>query len=253
VASDHAAPTASESEYSYRTWEEIDQLPADRIAVLPAGAVEVYGPHLPLGSDFLVAEAVGRLVAARIGALCLPVIPVGYSADLMSFPGTLYVPPEAFKGYVSGICRSLLAWGFRRILFLNTHLGNVRIIDQVADELTAAGEAKCLQIDWWRFANPLGSDLWESGDWSAGHAGELGTSVLQYLRPELVHSERQVDFIPAGPMLPAGAEDYRPFRQITASSVLGQPSAASAKKGAEVVERALDAIVDLARTSLLER
>lgn len=243
-------PMTDATEYAYRTWEEVDKLPGEGIAVLPSGAVEVYGPHLPLGSDFLVAEAVGRLVAQRLGALCLPVVPIGYSADLMSFPGTLTVPPEAFKGYLSGICSSVITWGFRKILFLNTHLGNVRIIDQIAEELTSGGAARCLQIDWWRFADPLGADLWESGAWSVGHAGELGTSILLHLRPDLVHRDRQVDFVPGSALLPAGAEDYRPFRQITASSVLGQPSAASAAKGAEVVQRAVAAIDALARASL---
>lgn len=128
----------------------------------------------------------GSWRASRLGPMCLLVVPLGYSADLPSFPGTLYVPPEAFKAYVSVICHSLTTWGFCKILFLNTHLGNVRILDQLSDELTAAGEARCLQIDWRRFADPLGAVLWDSGGWSAGHAGELGTSVLLHLRPEFV-------------------------------------------------------------------
>jgi creatinine amidohydrolase len=233
------------SEYGFNTWEEIDQYEGNGIVVIPTGAIEVYGPHLPLGSDSLVAENMARRVAARIDAKCLPLIPIGYSADLMSFPGTLTVEPEAFKAYLDGVCRSLIRWGFNQFLFLNTHLGNVRLIDQVADGLLADPSIRCLQIDFWRLAARLGADLWESGDWAVGHAGELGTSVLQFMAPELVRSERQVDFIPESNPWPAGVDNYKPYRQLTASSVMGRPSVANSEKGRLVVERSVDEIVTL--------
>ena len=93
--------------------------------VIPSGAIEVYGPHLPLGSDSVVAVAVARRVARELDAVCTPLIPVGYSRDLMSHPGTLTVTPDAFRAYFEGICLSLVHWGFRDLLFLNTHAGNV--------------------------------------------------------------------------------------------------------------------------------
>lgn len=238
--------TGVDREYAFRTWEEIDSYVGNGVAVIPSGAIEVYGPHLPLGSDSLAAEGVARLVAQRLDALCLPLIPVGYSADLMSFPGTLSVEPEAFKAYLRGVCESLRRWGFSKFLFFNTHLGNVRLIDQVADGLLGDTDVRCLQIDWWRFADRIGADLWESGDWSVGHAGELGTSVMLYLTPDLVRSERQVDFVPVTDPWPRGVDPYRPYRELTASSVMGNPSAATVEKGRIVVERSVEEIAKVA-------
>jgi creatinine amidohydrolase len=241
---DHEHDT--QSEYAFNTWQDIESYEGNGVVVIPTGAIEVYGTHLPLGSDSLAAEAIARRVAARIGAKCLPLIPVGYSADLMSFPGTLSVEPEAFKAYLTGVCESLMKWGFTKFLFFNTHLGNVRLIDQVADELLADPVVRCLQIDWWRFAARLGADLWESGDWAVGHAGELGTSVMLYLTPDLVHTERQVDFIPETNPWPSGVDVYKPYRKLTASSIMGNPSTATVEKGRVVVERSLEEIARIA-------
>ena len=236
-----------ETEYAFNTWEEIGSYAGNGTVIIPTGAIEVYGPHLPLGSDSLVAEEIARRLAGDIGAKCLPLIPVGYSADLLSFPGTLSVEPEAFKAYVTGVCLSLKKWGFTKFLFLNTHLGNVRIIDQIVDGLLADPDVRCLQIDWWRFAAQIGKDLWESGDWAVGHAGELGTAVLLYLTPELVHADRQVDFVPPKNPWPAGVDNYKPYRRLTDSSVMGNPSMATFEKGKIVVERSIIEITKIAQ------
>lgn len=236
-------------EYAYRTSDEIGEGTGTGLVVIPSGAVEVYGPHLPLGSDSIVAQAIARLVAAELDAQCAPLIPVGYSGDLMGYPGTLTVAPEAFKDYLSGIVDSFMTWGFKDFLFLNTHAGNVEIIHQIADRLTRTQACRCLSIDWWRFSAAVGEDLWESGDLAVGHAAELGTSVLLHLAPELVHRDREVDFIPDGPVGTRGAEDYVDFSEITPTGVLGQASLGSPEKGQAVVERAVQRIVELAENT----
>lgn len=229
------------------TWVEFERncqkIP---IIVIPSGAIEVYGPHLPLGSDSIVADAISTLVANELGALRTPLIPVGYSADLMEFPGTLSVNPEAFKGYLEGICRSLIKWRLHKFLFINTHLGNVALIDQVVDELSQEHDLLCMQIDWWRFAARLGSDLFES-EWAAGHAGELGTSVLQYLAEETVNHQARQDFIPPNDPWPSGITRYISYRQITPSGVLGVSTAGNREKGKVIVQRCVDAIVKEAK------
>jgi creatinine amidohydrolase len=78
------------------SWQAFDAKRKETdLAILPLGAVEVYGPHLPLGSDAIVAERVARLVAERTGGIVMPVVPVGYSRSLADFPGTLNVSPAA--------------------------------------------------------------------------------------------------------------------------------------------------------------
>lgn len=236
-------------EYAYRTSEEVGEAAGSGLVVIPSGAIEVYGPHLPLGSDSIVAQAIARLVAAQLDAHCAPLIPVGYSGDLMGYPGTLTVAPEAFKAYMGGVVDSFMTWSFKDFLFLNTHAGNVEIIHQIADRLTRKDGARCLSIDWWRFSAAVGEDLWDSGDLAAGHAAELGTSVLLHLAPELVHREREVDCVPDGPVGTRGAEDYLDFSEITPTGVLGQASLGTEEKGRAVVERAVRRIVELAQNT----
>jgi creatinine amidohydrolase len=200
-----------------------------------------------LGSDSYVAEGVASLVADKLGALRAPLIPVGYSADLAMFPGTLYVKPTAFTSYLDGVCRSLVHWGLNDLLFLNTHLGNVTLIDEIANNLVEEGVAACLQIDWWRFSADRCSDLLTT-PWAAGHAGELGTSVMLYLASAYVHLDQAQDFVPESNPWPTGLTRYSSFREITPTGVLGVASAGSVEKGEAVVKRCVEAIVEEAHS-----
>jgi creatinine amidohydrolase len=220
---------------------------APPIAVIPSGAFEVYGPHLPLASDSLVAAAIARLVAERLGAVCGPLVPVGNSRDLMSFPGTLTVEPVAFLRYMDGICRSLIRWGFKDLLFLNTHAGNVNLIDELAASLVEQAGTRCLQIDWWRFCLRVGRNELSDDPWAAGHAGELCTSVLMHLAGDLVRSGPYQDYVPEVDPWPGGIERYDAYRAVTSSGVLGRPTRAEPEKGKVIVELAVEEIVREAR------
>ncbi len=104
------------------------------LVIIPSGAFEVYGPHLPLGTDTLVANKIAGLVAERVNAIIGPVLEAGESSELEDFPGTITISSESFKQYLWDTLRSLEKWGFKDFLFVNTHLGNVPIINQIAFE-----------------------------------------------------------------------------------------------------------------------
>jgi creatinine amidohydrolase len=232
----------SKTEIASLSWTNFDKLRAEKpLVVIPTGAVEVYGPHLPLASDSIAALEVARLVAEKLGCLCAPLIPVGYSADLMSFPGTLMVKPEIWVGYLDGICRSLVQWGLTRFVYLNTHLGNVTLIDQEADLLSRECGCTGLQIDWWRYAARVGKDDLKT-DWAVGHAAELGTSILLYFAGDLVDRSAQVDFIPDYNPWPAGLTRYESYREITPTGVMGHPSAGSYEQGERIVKKCIESI-----------
>lgn len=253
---DRTAPRwRADTDFAAATWTDIDAHRAEhRLIVIPSGALEVYGPHLPVGSDSIVAEEVARRVARALGAKCAPLIPVGYSADLMSFPGTLTVEPGAFVGYLRGVCESLIRWGYSDLLFVNTHLGNVALIDQVALALMDQNPAvRCLAIDWWRFAVGYGAELWTSGALAVAHAGEMGTAVLRAVAEELVHDDRIADQPPTVVGAPRGTVRYYPFTLDTPTGVIGSPSAGSRAKGETVVERGVAGIVAEARAYFSER
>lgn len=216
------------------------------IALIPLGAVEVHGPHLPLGADGIATEALARRVAERVPAIIAPTVTVGMSRMLGGHPGTLWVDREAFHAYTIGIARALVAQGSRRLLFLNGHSGNTQTITDLAAELEREGverRVRCAQIDWWRFVQPLVGDLVEAETLPHGHAAELGTSVMLVAAPDAVRIER------AGSVAPNAPDPWPDFlkpRLRTAlgpTGMVGDATRASAAKGEETLRRAADRVV----------
>ncbi len=144
---------------------------------------------------------------------------------------------------LEGICRSLIGWGFTDLLFLNTHAGNVSTLtswrrrsskmpERAACRSTGGGSAST-----WRF-----KELTDN-PWVAGHAGELCTSVLMYLRSDLVRSGPYQDFVPQVDPFTGGIRRIPSYREVTSSGVLGRPTLADAGS----VGLAVDEIVREAR------
>lgn len=225
------------------SWVEAEKALANAsVALVPVGAVEVYGPHLPQGSDGLVAQEVARRLAERIDAVVTPLVPIGCSQMLMSFPGTLSVSSASLKAYLTDVCDSLAHWGIQRILFINGHAGNVPAIGEICREFSERG-VRCAQVDWWRAVNKAAPDIPESGELAPGHAGEVCTSVVRAVRPDLYVEERMVAESPNRGLAGAYPEimQYdRPYRELTASGVIGDPTTASPEKGEAMIERFLD-------------
>lgn len=234
-----------EQRIKHLSWTAFDTLRQEtRLAIVPSGAIEVYGPHLPLGSDIIVAERVAALVAERIPCVIAPSVEIGDSSALRAFPGTLVTRPEHLKAVYADICTSLLGWGFDSFFFLNTHLGNVAPLDQLAQDLQVSSpDVRCAAIDWWRFLGQGPTDGIVETELPDGHASETGTSVLLHLAPE------DVDMAVAPRTDPAGADafpdviTYPPFDALTATGTLGDATAGTAEKGQRIVGRAVDRIV----------
>lgn len=236
------------SEIRFMTWPDFDAARRQTdLGIIPTGAVEGYGPHLPLGSDALVAEAVARLVGEQTGGLVAPVVPVGDSRALAEFPGTLTVSALAFRTYLADIARSLIGWGLRRLLFINTHAGNVPIINDLMTDLTAEHGVRCAQVDFWRFIQPLAADLIRDRDHAFGHAGEVGTSVLLYLYPDRVRRDRAAAHYPEPESFP---EVLRPrsYRSRAPEALVGDATLGDPDQGAEIIRRAVDRIAAFVRS-----
>lgn len=227
------------------SWVQFDRRRKETdMVILPTGATEVYGPHLPLGSDIIVAERVALILAERVNALVGPSIEVGDSLALTAFPGTLTVSPEHFKGYVADVCKSFIKWGFRRFFFLNTHLGNVVLLDQIARSLQEEYGVVCGAVDWWRFLCSLSEGIVETGALAHAHASETGTSVLLHVAPELVDMSM-------APHTPPQYEDkfkdlikYIRYDRYTDSGTIGNAKVSTAEKGRVIVERAVARMVE---------
>lgn len=213
------------------------------LVLIPLGAVEVYGPHLPLGADGIAVSALARGVAEQVPAFVAPLIPVGYSASLDEFPGTLSVRPASLLAYTRDVAESFIGWGCQRVLFLNGHAGNVAYLNELALQLERERGIRCAQVDWWRFIQPLVEDLVESDLLPHGHASEFGTSVMLHLAPEAVNMDRATRTAPA--VANASPDFLRPasYRAQTQTGLLGDATKGSAAKGAEVMRRAVERVV----------
>jgi creatinine amidohydrolase len=148
--------------------------------ILPVGSTEQHGPHCPLGTDHLTADAVANMVGNRVKLPVIPVIPVGISSHHRQFPGTLWAPPSVFRAYIKAIILSASSHGPRKFLIINGHGGNTPSLREVAEDLRSDDEIFVAITT----AYPSKLD---------GHAGEDETSLMLHLRPDLVDMKKAVD------------------------------------------------------------
>ncbi|MEQ8604711.1 MAG: creatininase family protein [Marivibrio sp.] len=172
--------------------------PARTIALLPVGAVEQHGPHLPLGTDSLILEAViERMAAAHPPAgarlLVLPLQQVGDSLEHGDFPGTLTHDAETLIAAWTALCEKAVDAGARKIAIVNSHGGQPQIVDIVAQRLRARRRVLAARINSYRFKAPEG--LFATDELAFGyHGGEMETSLMLAIRPDLVAMDKAADF-----------------------------------------------------------
>jgi creatinine amidohydrolase len=228
------------------SWVEFDERrKGTRTVIVPTGAVEVYGPHLPMGADSIVAEALALRVAEMTGALVAPAIQMGESSMLLDFPGTLSLGKPAYEAAMDDLCRALIGYGFQNLMFMNGHSGNVDSINYLARRYQRERGVRCGQVDWWRFAAANGDGILElKGHMAHGHASECGTSVMLYLRPDLVDMSKATRIEPATDAYQVFTDviRYLPFGSKTPNGTIGDATIASAAKGKALVERCVGRI-----------
>lgn len=233
---------------SEMTWNEFDERRKTiHTVIIPSGAIESYGPHLPLGTDIKVAEKLAELVAEKTGAFVAPSLSVGDSKSISMFPGTLCVRPESFKEYLRDMIDSLRKWGIQNFLFINGHAGNVPMISQLSNEyMLSDSNLRLAQIDWWRYAQTNSASILENSGYMAhGHASECGTSVMMYLFPQCVRSEKlscaQPKVVNAKRF--PGIIRYTPFCEFSDAGMIGDALSSSAEKGEKIVLACVEKII----------
>lgn len=239
------------------TSDEAARRAADEaLVILPVASTEVLGHHGPLGADVFVADEVAVRLATSVGAVVAPTLPVGDASDMLPWPGTLSIRPAVLTEVYVDVCESLAAHGFRRVLFLTAHLGNIAAVAACARRVQAKG-ILAAQVDWWRAAARVAADLLVTSDYPTGHGSELITSVLMALRPDLIDPARARGMTPlAGlarhlPHTPIGGGPfytYPTFKDFTRDGAWGDVTHASAEKGEKVLELAVPFIAEFART-----
>ncbi|HEX5421098.1 MAG TPA: creatininase family protein, partial [Gammaproteobacteria bacterium] len=167
--------------------------PERTIALLPVGATEQHGPHLPLGTDALIAAslAAGALerADASVTVLVLPAVTLGHSPEHEGFAGTLSVGLETLLGVWTCAARGAARAGLRKLVILNTHGGQSALVSLAAVRLRAELGLLAVRANYFAFGAPPG--LFDERELRHGlHGGETETSLLLHLHPQLVRRER---------------------------------------------------------------
>ncbi len=215
------------------------------LVILPVGALEAHGPHLPLGADQIQAEATAASVAERVDALIAPTVPYGSAPGARRFPGTVSLSLSDLEGHVRGVLSELARSGIRRILVLSGHAerGHMAALREAADEAVRASPGlRVVVLSDYDFVYELRGRDSPATD---GHAGLLETSRLLALAPETVGPDRPVVENRRSPFLPgSGTEAEWP------ESVIGDTRPASAELGRRVQAHVVDRTVETVRTLL---
>jgi creatinine amidohydrolase len=219
-----------------------DRAAANAIVIIPVAALEQHGPHLPVEVDSTLGEELARRIAREIAArgepvVVLPVLWTGISEHHMRLGGTISLEFDAFAAVVGGIVKSVARHGFRRIALLNAHGGNESALRVIVDDLTPRLEARVVQFTYWHAAADVIAAILERQTVLL-HACEAETSMEMAVHPELVATDRIPH--PADQAPGSGIYRWRRLDEMSASGVIGDPSAASPEKG-ELLFRAIAA------------
>jgi creatinine amidohydrolase len=217
------------------------------VVIIPLGATEQHGPHLPTQVDWRSAYEISmraaRLMAGRQRALVTPAIPFGMSEHHMSLGGTLTLDYATMAAVVGCVVRSAARHGFERIFVLNGHGGNIAALDTIITELTIELKLPLAGGTYWYIAAASIREILEQQP-QLLHACEAETSIMMALSPETVapldRSMRGVH-VPGMSAIPGvnpGIFRWQHLKTRSATGVLGEAWAASAEKG----QKLLDAI-----------
>ncbi|MFB6094549.1 MAG: creatininase family protein [Halanaeroarchaeum sp.] len=232
-------------------WPDLEpHLAAESLALVPLGSTEQHGPHLPTGTDHLIARALARAAGERGDHLVTPTVTVGVSSHHRQFPGTMWVEPAAFREYVASFTRNLTDHGIDRVIYVNAHGGNVEHLREVGAALRREQTAYAIEWMWDESVPDLVDDLFEH---NGPHGGPKETAMIQHIAPDLVHEDRlsaardggPTEFDP-GSMRRHGARVTYDSIDNSDNGVFGDQTDATPAKGERLFEAATDELVHLA-------
>lgn len=212
------------------------------VVLIPLGArTKEHGPHMPLNTDWIMAEYLAWRVAAEVSVVAMPTLQYGHYPSFLEYPGAVSLGLEAFKEVVKDICTSMAGYGVRKFYVLNTGVSTMLGLRRAAEELKERGiMMKYTDILKAGAEAEVGVSQQEGGT----HADEMETSMMLHIRPEVVDMAKAVrDYHPR----PGRGLTRDPYKRgagaYSVSGVFGDATLASAEKGRIVVEALVRHIV----------
>lgn len=215
-----------------------------RTAILPIGATEFHGPHLPFGTDTIAAEAISLRIAEELGsAVVLPALDYGMSLHMMGWPWSLSLRPATLTQVVIDIAESLWRHGVREVVVVSAHDGNPPSIEQAAREVSDRhGMTLVIVSDWQEAAREL---LRGRFDIDRDHGGQSEMSLTLFAAPTLARIDLAVDL--PNQQMDHPATVRGPFSNVVPHGYSGAPRKGTAAEGAAIVDAVAAAVVPFLR------
>lgn len=222
---------------------DFEALPDDTIAILPTAAIEQHGPHLPMGTDTIIAE--GMLNTLRqacppeLNLLILPTQSIGKSNEHLWAAGTLTLSAETALRAWAEIGRSVARAGVKRLVFVNSHGGNAALVEILSRELRIDPGLFCARAAWMAFGTPEGH--YSDRELQFGiHGGDIETSLMLHFAPKTVDMAAARDFASSAEtsaLSPIGPVGYGWIASdLNKAGVVGEANLATAAKGKTTAE-----------------
>jgi creatinine amidohydrolase len=234
------------------SWTEVDEAMKDRpVGILPVGATEAHGPHLPVSADTVIATEMAKRGAAKlkehgVSALILPPVAFSVSEFAAGFAGTLTVSPETSVALLKDICVSACR-KFRAVTLANIHLDprHVECVRAAVEAANKAGASVCwADITKKRWVENLG-DAFKQGD----HGGAFETSLMMAAAPDMVRERERISLAPIDGLMAALKKGAKTFEEAGGEDAyFGDPTAASAEEG----ENLFEALAEILRLATME-
>jgi creatinine amidohydrolase len=235
------------------TWPEVQEATQDMkaVALVPLGATEAHGPHLPLATATYIAidaakRAARKLKTHGVRAIVFPNISYSVCERSADFPGTLSLSRPTALAFLKEVARNA-ARNFRAVAFVNTHLdaAHLEVLKQVADESKKAGVSACfVDLTRKRWSQQLG-EAFQKGD----HAGAFETSAMMALNRLLVREHERISIPPMEGLAAAMKKGAKTFKEAGGEDAyFGDPGAASSEDGENILEQ----LADICAVSVME-
>ena len=227
------------------------------LAVLPVAAVEQHGPHLPVNVDSKIVDSLVETLAeklpAKSKAIFLPTQRIGKSNEHLKYPGTLSLSAETMRVTLMELGKCVASSGIKKMMFLNSHGGNISVLDIVARDLRIEEKMLVFCVNWFGFGMP--SDIYSESELKHGiHAGDMETSVMLALDPDNVKMDRAQNFVPKTVELESnfkylglnsGAKFGWQSQDLNAYGACGNALLSTAEKGNLTLEFASEKLLEI--------
>lgn len=239
------------------TRPEIEALLAERpTAILPMGATEEYGDHLPTGTEAIIAEGIARRVGEKAGVLVAPTLTFSWVEWLAQYTGTICFKQETITTIMHELATNLVRQGCKNLLFINGHYGHVSAAHVVARDLHSKYKTQCAAVEIFDIGRDFSKGVLETTCKPWGHGSEGPTSLVLALRPELVDMEKarrdvpvssnkNFEIVSTNTSQLAGYKFayYQNMNEVSETGIIGDPTLATAEKGEKIIAGLVDFLV----------